>query len=45
MNLESLFTPQKTKTKKTKKTKIHYSQIKANEKIPTMKKEFKQPIM
>ena len=44
MNLESLFTPQKTKTKK-KKKKIHYSQIKANEKIPTMKKEFKQPIM
>ena len=43
MNLESLFTPQKTKTKK--KKKIHYSQIKANEKIPTMKKEFKQPIM
>ena len=42
MNLESLFTPQKTKTKK---KKIHYSQIKANEKIPTMKKEFKQPIM
>ena len=39
MNLESLFTPQK------KKQKNHYSQIKANEKIPTMKKEFKQPIM
>ena len=34
-----------SKNKNKKKKKIHYSQIKANEKIPTMKKEFKQPIM
>ena len=28
-----------------KKKKSHYSQIKANEKNPTMKEEFKLPIM
>ena len=37
MNLESLFTPPKNKNK----NKNHYSQIKANKKIPAMKKEFK----
>ena len=37
MNLESLFAPPKNKS--------HYSQIKANEKNPIMKEEFKLPIM
>ena len=36
MNLESLFAPPKNKS--------HYSQIKANEKSPAVKEQFKLPI-